>query len=248
MNLKEMQIAFKDFILDKSPVKFEVDNLDSLNIYKKNYYGNLHNVLNNKFKTSSKYIKENIKLYCKYIEFNPSIDGNLDNYGDDFPQFLALNNYDSAAELANLDLLLFKSQNSFKNKGLDPNLLANIQPCNFDKLYFILSKNLYLSTIYLKNYEIWRELNDNLEFHKEPHVILRADDLIYLEIDNQGSCPQVNQITKGEYEFLKQLIAGDNLLLATEKALNSDAKFNLNNFLKFCFKNCLITDYQYSKG
>ena len=51
-----------------------------------------------------------------------------------------------------------------------------------------------------------------------------------------------------QYICLERIKEKDNLLLAAEKALESDIEFNLGDFLKFCFKNRLIIGYEYSRN
>lgn len=244
MDLKDLQIAFKNFITDQSPVKFTAIPMNNLNIYKKNYFNSMTKALSNKFPVTLNYISHGKeKLFYEFIITHPSISPDINDYGEEFIKFLDNNNFAVAAALAQIDLKLFQSDNTSYEKRVKAEELKSITPNDFDSLKFSLSQSLHLSKVNAKTFKIWAELSREPRVFKEITSSSDTEDIciaIYL-IDSNVT---VNVITYAYYVALENIILGQNLLKVIEKALEIDQTFNLREFLGFCFKNALIINYE----
>lgn len=193
--LKNTQNNFIDNLyLDNKTVFAEikpskVSKTSRIGIYQNNLFENLRNALEltyrNVFKTlGTKKFKE---ITYQYIKKNRSQSGNLDNYGQNFPEFLQ---NDFLQDLAKIDLILQKIYLFADEKPLNIEKLQKIDPEKLFDLKFKLSKTAFLMQ---SKYSLFATKNRQIP-RKNPCFFL-----IHREIFN---C-QAYKITKKEYQFLQ---------------------------------------------
>lgn len=242
MNLRDLQIAIKNFITDQHNVNFDAAPIEGLNIHKMNYFSSLNSALENKFPTTLNYLKnKEDKCIYKFIIANPSYSPNLTDYGENLPKFLKNINEIIAFEIATLDLSIYKSINSPLENKVEASKLAHITSNDFDRLKFRLGKSLHLNKISRKSFKLWADINNstnfyNLNFDTRSHYLCIA-----ISCNNNQVIPNI--VSPSYLTCLKSLNNNDSLLTAIYKAQRVDPKFNLKEFLTFCFEKNIIADY-----
>jgi hypothetical protein len=182
---------FYNSIRNQSDVTIALQPGGSLNvkqalaIYQNGYIGRLTEVLADKFETIQKLIgPESFKeLSAQYIHRYPSLDANLENYGNEFSSFLNTHDlkieFPFIAELANIEILRSVLFHQKYEKGQNTELLAhqlNMQ----SKISFISSMSFCKNEYPIS--AIWTALSQDLDppdmttgeltiLHKQDHSV-----------------------------------------------------------------------------
>ncbi len=171
--------------------------LARLNIYRNNVFGNFSAVLEMVFETVRKIIGEKKfeNLAKEYQLKYHSKSGNLDHYGDDFPQFLKKAKPSFLSDLARLELLY---HNCYYAADAD-----NFNVEDFQKLpqqkFFNLKFNLHPSCFLMKSqfaiFSLW----------KNPKKKSAAKKTEYLLITRSDGNQKIYKISQEEFLFLSYI-------------------------------------------
>lgn len=246
MQLKTLQKNIKDFLQDKrKPTEIDVTPLYGLNIYKQNYFKSLSGALASKYPVAIKHLAgSRQELLHNFICKFPSNSPDLDDYGDNFIEYLFNNNFTPIAKLAEIDLEIFISFKKYE-KPIDASGLAHITPDDFDRLTLKLNAALRLIKVSTQDFETWKESNQNFALVRgSVHQQGTQQSLAISPVKDQI---MINIIPASYHEALALVKNQENLLAIAAKVLAIDSNFNLSEFLGFCFKNNLITSFNLTK-
>lgn len=250
MHLRALQINFKNFICDRSPVNFDALPLVGLDIHKANYFAKLTTALENKFINTSKYLQNKFtKLAFKYILDYPSMSSNLDEYGELFPVFLKETGLCFASHIAIIDTMIFNTVANYIETEIADDLISTEQSLslsatihkNYKKSDICLSLNkaINLAEVLVASYKQWQVMAEDSAQEGTGYNYDDTDIIQLISYPKQFKAA-LKSITICEYQWLSAIKNGKTIACATDTALMYDAKFDLSPMLDFCFKNKLI--------
>lgn len=239
--LADHQQAFLKTVLDKSdfPEKMRHDIAEGcnhgLNIYRNNTYILLTEQLMALYPAVVKLVDERFFCYAAdcFIQTEPPHSGDMNDYGVNFPDFLAhftpLQQHPYVADVARLD---YARHDSFLSPILPAVTAENIAQSAPETALFYQQPHLCLTKTTFQVFDIWRAVSDNQEItgktEKSAEYIItyrQGDDVVTQKTDAAG------------YKFLLNL---PDIAQATENALQQDATFDAGQFLGFCLKEKLL--------
>jgi hypothetical protein len=245
MQLKQFQESFRDFILDREPVRFNCLLPEGLNIYKKHFFVNLISFLNSKYPKTLAYMKDDARSILQlFITSHPPSSPNLDEYGDNFPEFLldffqnstSDENRSLPFELSTIDRMVYRSFNASSDGTIPDDQLMGIDSSRFDRLFLRLKATVHLERVTNLSYQIWSNRVDKLK----SDIQYLANPDAYLLCFTKDITTEIIRLDKSGYVFLESLKQGNSLLASIELGLKVDPNFNLRNVLKLCFINKLF--------
>lgn len=220
-----LQRHFKNHLYKKSNEKLldslpysKLEALARLNIYRNNVFGNFNSVLSSIFVAVKKLVgaKYFAQLCEEYNQKHHSKSGNLDNYGNLFPQFLSkIKNKHKLAflsDVARLELLYHQSYFSADAKIFDIEKFKKISPENLADLKFDLHPSCFILASKFPIFSIWK---DNIEKKGRKKISLNSPEfsLIY----RASNIVQIQKLSEAEFLFLKNI--SDKKLFETYKKI-----------------------------
>ncbi len=181
----------------------KVEALARLNIYRNNVFGNFNAVLSSIFEAVKKLVGEKYfeQLCNEYNKKHFSKSGNLDDYGDAFPQFLAKvkskHKLTFLSDLARLELLHHKAYYSADAEKFDLKKFKKITAEKFSNLEFELHPSCFLMASEFPIFSIWK---DNIAGNGKKKISLKKPELLLIE---RGlSKVQIHNLSPEEFIFL----------------------------------------------
>ena len=177
--------------------------LERLNIYRNNVFGNFNSVLASIFEVVQKLVGEKYfaQLCDEYNQKHFSKSGNLDNYGDAFPQFLnklkAKHKLAFLPDVATLELLYHKAYYCQDSKIFDVEKFKKITPQNFPNLKLELHPSCFLMASEFPIFSIWM---DNMKNSGRKKISLKHPEFALLERAHHKV--EIHNLTKEEFIFL----------------------------------------------
>ena len=242
MQLRKLQLAIKDFIQDNSEMTLDVSHPHGLNIYKQNYFKNLSRALENKYPVTALILGNDMrKLFHGFILTQASTSLNLDDYGNDLADYLLEKKQTRAANLARIDLTVFKSLEVYEDP-ISAAELSHVTPDDFDRLTLALNTTLQAIKVDYEDLEVWNSLSTGRTYVKGLDLPYSRDrNLAIYQLEEQ----QILELVPATYLKSIELIRDEvNILEVTARVLEMDSSFNLGDFLGFCFKNNLVTGFK----
>ena len=242
MQLKASQIAVKDFIIDKSEVTIAASPIHGLNVHKQNYFKNLLQALGQKYPTVAQiYDNSARKLLYDYIRAQAPVSPDLDDYGDDFTDYLIQLNLLSEASFAQIDYSVFKSSSNYA-RPISASELSHVTPDDFDRLTFLLNPTLHVIKVDCKDLGVWCELHkDRAHIKGLDQLNMRTGNLAIYQLNDMSV---LELIPEGYFKSIELIREGVNILELATKVLEIDTSFNLSAFLAFCFRNNLVIGFK----
>lgn len=238
-SLNDIQSAFLDSIYDSYDVKLagqvtdkKIETDQRLRIYKDNVRLNLYNNLKSKYDAVCQIVGEDFFKYLanEYVKNNKPVSGNLDEYGEEFANFIsgfdAVAKLQYLADLARLEWAVHIAYFAANSAELDKLALAKVSPEKISDIKFRLSPsaNILFSDFQIdKIYEFAKNPDGVGEFNlNKPSVAL-----VYRPVLKTEILP----ISKAEGVCLQAIEHGDNLYDAYEQATHS-GEIDIGEFIQ----------------
>jgi len=217
----------------------KLEALARLNIYRNNVFGNFSSVLSVIFNITNKIIgdKKFSAFAEQYIKSYYSYSGNLDEYGEFFPQFLnkilSKHKLGYLPDLATLELAHYKTFFAEKIKDEFPlKKFKKISPENFSNMSFTLHPSCVLFSSKFPIYSIWNK--EKKSSSKKAEFILVANSMQ----------PLVAKLSEAEFLFLIEIGEGKKLYQAYQKICKKIKKeFDIGKILNHFIANRIIIDF-----
>ncbi len=249
-NLLNLQQDFVAHLYDDKKLKIiksllpysKPEALGRLNIYRNNVFGNFSTVLSSIFTVTKKILgdKKFFSFAEEYIKSYPSNSGNLDEYGEFFPEFLKKNikkhklNY--LSDLATLEIAHYKTFFAEKIKDEFPlREFKKISPENFPNLTFTLHPSCVLFSSKFPICSIW---------HKEKKSSSKKAEFIMVA---NAVKPLVEPLSEIEFLFLIEIGEGKKLYQAYQKICKKIKKeVDIGKILNHFIANRIIVGFEIS--
>ena len=207
LNVKETDVNPEALV---HPIgKQNADN--SISIYRNNMQASLQDVVSDTYPVGLRLTGEPFfrAMARYYIASNPSNHKSLNDYGEDFADFVLTfapaKDLPYLSDLLRLEWFIHKAWIGPDLLKLDLNALAEIEADNHDKLVFKLSGNANLLCSAFPVDKIW-ELNHNLEQEVEENIDLDdTKEMVYLFIWRKGYELRIDRLKPDEFDALKFL-------------------------------------------
>lgn len=226
-------------IIDSLAGYSKLEALARLNIYRNNVFGNFSSVLSSIFNVTKKIIgdKKFFAFAEEYIKSYYSNSGNLDEYGEFFPQFLnkilSKHKLNYLSDLATLELAHYKTFFAKKIKNeFSIKKFKKISPDNYSNLSFTLHPSCVLFSSKFSIYSIWKKQKKSVS--KKAEFVMVANSLQ----------PLVMQLSEIEFLFLIEIGEGKKLYQIYQKICKKTKKeFDIGKILNHFIENSIIIDF-----
>jgi len=239
-NILQLQKQFASHIFDKKDVaitKFTSyssgEALARLNIYRNNVLGNFESVLSSIFIVTKKILGEKkfTKLVLEYSEKFPSKTGNLDDFGNFFPQFIGKVEGLYLKDLAQLELLYHHSYFAAETKEkFNIEKFKKLPPEKFFDLTFKVDSSCVLFATKFPIFSIWQNSKKSKSLPKPEFMLVYSYKIL--------------KLSEEEFLFLS-LIQKGKKLYDIYKSLNKKTKkeIDVGGILNKFISNGVIINY-----
>jgi hypothetical protein len=154
-NLLELQNHFVAGIYSKESSELTnfikesgIPKNELFDIYRNNVFGTLKNALRVTFPICLSFLKkkEELKILTNFIKKNPSKTNNLDDYGEEFSQFLIKQKYYFLGDLAKMEWLKQKSYLAKNDETINLERLQKLTEEELSKVKFKLGSSVFFLT------------------------------------------------------------------------------------------------------
>ena len=256
--LRELQRVFADSIIHggdaavPSIIGGKLSGARRLEVYRHNVFSNLRGALRDVFPVVERIVGEGFFQHAadQFIRETPSTSGDLNQFGREWPAFLAT--YPHAEELpyladvARLEWAWHECYHSSDAAMFEIDRLAAIDPADHGALVFTLHPALRLLSSAYPLLRIWRinqpeyvgEMDVEWDQTGE-HLLVRRD------VDELGTMGvAIQAVSAGASRLLRALEGGVRFETVAMLALEADAAFDLQNFLVASVQSGIITDFR----
>lgn len=253
-SLKELQISFSDAVYDNKYNSLselikgrEINNSSRIKIYQDNVLITLYNTLKNCFPSVCNLVDEQFFKYAvnEYIKVNKPKSGNLDDYGDNFADFLAnmkeLKDFPYIEDVAKLEWALHSSYFAADVEPIDRVGVSQIEPERLESIKFDLHPSAQLISSKYPINKIWQVSQQGYEGDFNLDINSGGVDILVVRPEYK-----INTIIleMGEYPFLNSLLDGSSLGDAFEFAYNANEEFDIGIALqKFIMNGTFVRFY-----
>ncbi len=248
-NLQQLQNNFAQHLFDKKQQKIisatnysKTEALARLNIYRNNVFGNFLAVLSSTYPITKKIIGEKKfeKVAIKFCHAFPSKSGDLNNFGQQFPEFTKSLKPLYLQDLAQLELFFHQSYfASQDNEKIEITELQKIDLANFEKIIFSLSKTAVLFNSEFPIYSIWHE-EKKIKKTQPQQVIIHRNQIFNLSEEQFRFAKLVSQKLR-LYKIYQNLCDFRDNQNSKKKDKNHEIDFGA--LLNFFISNGLITKF-----
>lgn len=220
-----------------------------LEVYRHNVLSNLRGALRDIFPVTHGIVGEAFFLHAadQFIRATPSPSGDLNQFGREWPAFLA--HYPHAAELpyladvARLEWAWHECFHAADVEPLDPRRLATVDPGEHAALVFRLHPAVRLLDSAYPILRIWQV--NQPDFAGDMQIDWpRGGDTLLVRREPAGGVEVVIQsLSAGGHRFLCELQQQRALESAAAAALDADSEFDLHAFLRDIVQSGVITDF-----
>ncbi|MEP7156800.1 MAG: DNA-binding domain-containing protein, partial [Betaproteobacteria bacterium] len=227
----------------------KLDGARRLEVYRHNVFTNLRNVLGDIFPVVKRIVGDAFFIHAadQFIRMTPSRSGDLNRYGEAWPQFLA--SYPHAAELpylpdvANLEWAWHECFHAAEAASLDLGRLADVAEGEQGELLFRLHPAVRLLCSESPVLRIWQVNQEDNAGEMDidwddagDHLVVRRDDAASVDVVIQALAPPA-------FAFLDELARHSTLEAAASAALAHDPEFDLQGFLIESVQSGMIVDF-----
>lgn len=208
----DLQRNFSSHLFKKSDKKIiqhlpysNLEALGRLNVYRNNVFGNFDSVVESIFEVTKKKLgaKKFAEILKKYHEKYPSKSGNLENYGDEFPQLLKKYKPAFLHDLSQLELKLHRAYFAKNVADFDVKKFQKLPQEKFFELKFFLHPSCFLFSSKFPIYSIWKGKKAT-----KPESVLVA---------RIGGEAEILKLTEEEFLFLEGVKQKKNLYQIYQK-------------------------------
>lgn len=253
-SLRKLQLGFADALHGVASEAFTAehvvaDTLDParrLMIYRNNVFAGLTKALRTSYPVVDRLV--GCKFFdfaaSQFIEQYPSRSGNLDDYGAEFPKFLA--ELPKAADLRYLPdvaRLEWDSQcvfNASEHAPLDARRLAQVPPDRYPQLRFTRHPATRLLASDFPVHRIWQV--NQLDYDGDQSVNLRLGGVMLL-IKRSGYRIAIVPLNQGEWTFLNALSDGCTLAQTCDLTFGVDPNFDIRASLQQFVTDGVLIDF-----
>ena len=193
MSLRQLQQNFANHIFKKSDRKIlqelaysDQEALARLNIYRNNVLGSFESALSSTFNVTQKILGavKFVELTQKYCRKFPSKSGNLNEFGQDFPQFLSRYQPRYLKDLSQLELLHNQAFLNGKSATVfDVEKFKKLPAEKFTQLTFELDPSCTLLASKFAIFTIWKKGSAVKNFLKPELVAIYSDQVLLLSAE-----------------------------------------------------------------
>jgi hypothetical protein len=217
-----------------------------LGIYRNNVFTNLREALRTLFPVLEQLVGKEFFDFTadEYIRHHPSPAGDLNEFGEQLPQFLA--GFAPAAELvylpdtARLEWLAHRVYHAAETTPLAFERLAEVAPERYGDLHFTLHPAAALLESPYPVHRIWQA--NQPDYEGETAVSLDAGP-VRLLIERRDGRVEVQPLTLGEWGLLHALAHQEDFASACEAALASEPAFDLGATLRKLVAQSTLADF-----
>ena len=170
----------------------------------------------------------------QYIFTHWPTTANMDDYGENFPQFLAeleqAKHLTYLKDVAQLEWLFHQCSLAKDSIAFDWTLLANVAPADALQLNFILAPAVALIKSTQPIDKIWQMNQKNARENSE--LALAGDSETNIVRFRQGLKTEMMSISASEFALLQSFVNGQSFAVAIESATAVDADISIDNTLK----------------
>lgn len=229
-NEKQQQIL-------EATIYSKVEALERLSIYRNNIFGNFESVLSSIYPISKKIISENTneknfaKLLLKFYQKFPSRDGDLNNFGSEFPQFIKSLKPSYLKDLAQIELFYHQSYFTAQSKTkFDLEKFKKVSSEDFGKIIFTIADSAVLFSSKFAVFSIWKKEQKIKNYKKTELMLIHRNKILLL---NQE-----------EYLFLSLIKQQKPLYKIYQKLCkNSEAEVNIGALINDFVTRGIITKF-----
>jgi len=252
-SLRELQKEFSSAVFGNDPsFGVHVRPHDGLNaesrvsIYRNNTFANFTDALQLTYPVVQRLVGEDFFRYAaaRYIAQTPSMSGDLQEYGDTFPDFLRT--FKPAAglpylpDVANLELAYEQVFYAAEPEPLDTLALSRIPEERYSDLRFSLNPASRLLTSAYPVLRIWQVNQDDFEGDQSVDLDSGGNQLLIIRRHFEVELQSLNE---GEYVLLRALSNQLDFATACEQALEQQPDFNLPASFQHHVAQGTLTDF-----
>lgn len=252
-NLAKIQEQFANHIYDENNLEIapiinseKIPVEKRLNIYRNNVFGGFHDALSLTYNITKKIVGEDYfnHLVDKYNQNYISTSGNLEDYGQFFPELIK--NLEKKHKLlylediAKFEWLFNLSYLSEDTQNIDLAKLQSLNEEEFMNLNFFLSPSSYLISSKYPIYKIW-EMNYN-DTDEEINLAEKTGDFIL--ISRPDFKIEVKKLSEIEFNFLKLIQDQKNIYQIYEELSQNDKNFDIGSFVNKFISSRIITKFK----
>ncbi len=182
----------------------------------------------------------------QYVRKHPSLSGDLNDYGDKFPRFLATlpqtAHLPYLRDVGELEWAMQEISRAAEPATFDARRLASIPPARYAELRFILHPASRLLSSPFPILAIWRM--QHVASEEQGSINLNAGGVRLLVIRRHQEI-ELEPLSRGEYELLNALACGETFAVAAESALTIAPDFDVTVSLRDHIARRTITDFTY---
>lgn len=236
MNIYKIQKDFADYINNNNDIiktYITTDYYQNLTIYSNNVVQNLTDILDQTYQYTKLLIGEECfsQLTELYIQEHTATSGNLDDYGENFANFInekLSGKLPYIKDISMIEWMLQLSMNQVNNYTDNSKIMSN----NAEELAQIKFK-LHPATFFFQSnyaiYDIWQLVTEKSNFTENINYQLKKENIAIIK---QGCSPIVTPISMQEYSFLS-MISDHHTLLDIFNMLEENTELFQKILLKF---------------
>ncbi len=207
--LLDIQRIFFHHIFDEGDTKIlnllpysSQESLARLNIYRNNIFGGTSSVLYSIFEATKKVIGEDRfeELSQSYAKKHHSKSGNLNDYGVEFPQFIAKESLPFISDLSRLEWYYHICYYAKDVPDFDVEVLQKLSQEKLPNLKFKLHPSCYLLESEFGIFSFWKGLIDGKKRKKLP-----SKDREFLLVERASGARNIRQLNREEFLFLDNI-------------------------------------------
>lgn len=251
-NLTAIQQDFTSHLLDKKHLNILEDSLYSkqetlarMAIYRNNVFSNFESILSSIFEAVKKIIGEDNfkKLVTKYNKKFPSVSGNLNDYGNNFPDFIKGCKPSYLKDLAQLELFYHQAYFAKDSNDFAVEKFQKLSPEKYKNLTFTLHPSCFLFTSKFPVFSLWKnKINDE----KKSVKIVNNPELAMIARTAQGL--NIHKLSEEEFLFLSLLEKGKTLYNIFENiSKKTKREIDIGKLLNHFISSGMIADFKSKK-
>ncbi len=212
------------------------ETLARLNIYRNNVFGNFEGVLESIFPLVKKIsgAKEFKKIVENYCVKNPSLSGNLNLFGDNFPKFLK----PLLSDIARLELASHHCYYAAEVADFDIKNFQNLAPEKLFKLRFELHPSCFFIESRFAIFNIWQNFINDKKIKK---TAPKKTEILLVE-RGRGNCA-VQKLSPVEFIFLQNLHNKKTLYQTYQKMVKVSKDCDIGSILNKFISLRIITKF-----
>lgn len=253
LSLRDLQTQFETDLFNGDAAKGAYILKDGISakeriaIYRNNVFSNYRKTLSTVYPVVELLVGEQFfrQTADTYVNAYPSLSGDLNEYGANFPQFLAayapVSKLPYLPDVANLEWLIELVFHAADEMPKVLEKLVNVPEEKYGELHFLLNP---ASQLFQSNYpvaNIWQVNQADWQEYSAVDLQLGGCELLILR---KGFSISINPLTKGEYAMLRGLAKGEDINTSFCKAIQAQNDLDLGSFLQKMVQDGILVDVQ----